>query len=702
MNSDPRQEAVRLRDELEELRSRLTEAEDTLRAIRQGDVDALVVGSDIYTLDSSNAATNKLRQDVLAQMEDAVLAFDAGDHLVFMNPAAEQQYRVTASEQLGRPKQALFREVWPDGDVPRESARNQLQKAGAYRGNLVHETPDGVQTHVETTVSVLRDAQGDEAGNLYVIRDITQRVATERSLAAAAAGLARRERQFSTLVENSPDIFSRFDRDLRHVYVSPIIEKITGRNVAEFIGRSNLEMGMPESLCGEWNAALKEVFRTGTVGRVKFGMATLARDQRVFDSRLIPEFDDRGEVESVLSIAVDVTEQEKARLELLESRARLQVTMEALVAADHKKDEFLATLAHELRNPLAPIRNALQIMRLSPAQEVHESARNIIERQLGQMVHLVDDLLDVSRISQGKVELRLARADMIDAVQAAVETSRPWIEAGRHELTVSLPPPETLVVQADMTRLCQIIANLLNNAAKYTPNGGRIEVAAWREDAMAVVRVKDSGVGIPATMLPHVFEMFAQVERHSERAQGGLGIGLALVKQLVVMHGGDVQAHSEGSGQGSEFTVRIPLAEASAPAVLKIETHELEAGAGQGVRVLVVDDNIDSALTMAQMLGILGYQTCTAHDGLEAVRAAQVFAPDVVLLDIGLPHLSGHEAARRIRQLDGGQDLLLVALSGWGQEDDLRKSADAGFDRHFVKPVDLQVLMEVVSAARRG
>ena len=684
-----------LRADNEDLRIRLTEAEDTLAAIRQGDVDALVVGSDIYTLDSSNAATNKLRQDVLAQMEDAVMAFDAGNHLVFMNPAAELQYGTSSSSSLGRSKREIFSEIWHDGDIARKSADAQLRRNGVYRGNLIHTTPDGAQTHVETTISLLRDAEGNESGHLYVIRDITHRVAAERSLAAAAAALARRERQFSTLVENSPDIFARMDRNLRHIYVSPIIEKFTGRKAADFLGKSNLEMGVPPDLCEQWDGELRKVFESGTIGRFKFSFMTVAGEERVFDSRLIPEFDDAGEIESVLSIASDVTEQEHASLALQESTARLK-------EADHKKDEFLATLAHELRNPLAPIRNALEIMRLSHEAEVHDDARNIIERQLGQMVHLVDDLLDVSRISQGKVELRLELVDVTGAVQTAVETSRPLIEAGRHNLSVRLPPPQSAMVQADVTRLCQIVSNLLNNAAKYTPDGGRIDVTAEQQDGMAVVTVKDSGVGIPPAMLPRVFEMFAQVDRHAERAQGGLGIGLALVKQLVAMHGGEVEARSDGPGQGSEFTVRLPLAEAEAQVTRRADAHKLETGRERGVRVLVVDDNVDSALSMAQVLDMLGYETHAVHDGLDAVASAESFAPDVVLLDIGLPSINGHEAARRIRQLKGGQDMLLIALSGWGQEDDLRRSAAAGFDRHFVKPVDLNVLMDVVAMARRA
>jgi len=548
-----------LRRELEELRIRLAEAEETLSAIRQGDVDALVVGSDIYTLDSSNAAANRLRQDVLTQMQDSVLAFDAGEHLVFMNAAAERQYGKEASETLGRLKGEVFTEVWPDGDHTREAVAESLRAHGVFRGNLVHRSAGGTQTHVETTISALRDGDGQTTGYLYVIRDITERVLADRALAQTAA-------------------------------------------------------------------ALKD--------------------------------------------------------------------------ADRRKDEFLATLAHELRNPLAPIRNALRIMELSPEPQVRESARSIIGRQLAQLVHLVDDLLDVSRISQGKVELRIERTDVVAAVQDALETSQPMIQAGRHELKLVLPPPHTLFVDADATRLCQIVANLLNNAAKYTPDGGRITVTAARQDGFAVVTVEDSGVGIPVSLLPRVFDLFAQGDRSMERSQGGLGIGLALVRQLVQMHGGQVEADSQGTGLGSKFTVRLPVSSAQQAAEPGIDVHQLQASGERGVRVLVVDDNVDGAETMAQFLRILGYETLTEHDGLAAVRAAASFRPHVVVLDIGLPHLNGHEVARRIRQAPGGSEILLVAVSGWGQAEDRRKSKEAGFDRHFVKPVELETLMEVVVLAQ--
>jgi CheY-like chemotaxis protein/two-component sensor histidine kinase len=329
-------------------------------------------------------------------------------------------------------------------------------------------------------------------------------------------------------------------------------------------------------------------------------------------------------------------------------------------------------------------------------------AHGIIERQLLQMVHLVDDLLDVSRISQDKVVLRRAPVDVAGVVQNAVETSRPLLDAGRHELTVRLPAPRTLTVDADVTRLTQIIANHLNNAAKYTPEGGRVEVSAQREGEQALICVKDSGVGIPPEMLPRVFDMFAQVDRSLERAQGGLGIGLALVRRLVEMHGGTVQVSSEGPGRGSTFCVRLPLAAAGVPAAEPTLTHPLQGQDTDRIPVLIVDDNVDSAESLSRLLQMLGYRTRTGNDGLEAVQLAESFRPLVVLLDIGLPGLSGHDAARRIRAEPWGRDMLLIALSGWGQEDDRRKSREAGFDHHFVKPVDLEALTALLVRLKPG
>jgi PAS domain S-box-containing protein len=686
--------ADRLIAENAELRARLREAEDTLAAIRSGDVDALVVGNDIYTLDSANAVTNKLRKDVLTQMEDAVIAFDRDDHVVFMNPAAERQYDRTSSEALGRPKPEVFEERWPDA-AAEVRARAELQEAGVHRQQSVHVRHDGRELHVESTLSRLRDADGSAIGHLAVIRDVSERVRAEGTLGAATRTLAQRERQFATLVENSPDILTRLDRGLRHVYVSPVIGRYTGLDPSYFIGKTHAEAGMPPELCERWQIVLSQVLATGREARIRFGYTAVDNERRTFDARLVPEFAEDGTVESVLSIAADVTEQELVDAQLRESQVRLQ-------EADRRKDEFLATLAHELRNPLAPIRNALQIMRLTDDLAMNSNARGIIERQLQQMVHLVDDLLDVSRITQGKVELRRENVDVVTAVQTAIETSRPLIDGGRHELTVRLPALRTLIVDADITRLCQIVANLLNNAAKYTPEGGQIEVAAGSEGDRALISVKDSGVGIPPEMLPRVFEMFAQVDRSLDRSQGGLGIGLALVKRLVEMHGGSVEAHSEGQGSGCQFVVRLPLVQGAAAAPQSAPAATPEAEPGNEIRVLVVDDNVDHAESLSQVLRILGYATRTAHDGISALRLAESYRPHAAVLDIGLPDKSGVEVARAIRTQSWGRDMLLIALSGWGQEEDRRRTREAGFDHHFVKPLDMDALTDLLAPLKRA
>jgi CheY-like chemotaxis protein/two-component sensor histidine kinase len=335
-------------------------------------------------------------------------------------------------------------------------------------------------------------------------------------------------------------------------------------------------------------------------------------------------------------------------------------------------------------------------MQLSRDESLHGHARQIIERQLKQMVHLVDDLLDVSRISQGKVELRLEQVDVAAAVLDAIETSRPLIDAGRHHLTTRLAPPRSLVVNADGTRLTQIVANLLNNAAKYTPEGGHIQVLAERDGDEAVITVQDSGIGLTPDMLPRVFDMFAQVDRSMERAQGGLGIGLALVKRLVEMHGGSVSATSDGPDLGCRFVVRLPLLPHPARAPRLDGGHELTAHETDGLRVLVVDDNLDSAESLSQVMRILGYAVAVANDGAEAVEMAASWRPAVVLMDIGMPRMSGLEAARAIREHAGGDRPWLIALSGWGQAEDRRRSSEAGFDHHFVKPVDVESLIQLI------
>ncbi len=370
---------------------------------------------------------------------------------------------------------------------------------------------------------------------------------------------------------------------------------------------------------------------------------------------------------------------------------------EALKDADRRKDEFLATLAHELRNPLAPLRNALHILRLTHDNPATlGQVREMMERQLGQMVRLVDDLLDVSRITRGKIELRKEPVDVRRVVQSALETSRPLIDSAGHELTVSLPD-ESLCVEGDLTRLAQVLANLLNNAAKYTPERGRISLTVERHEEQVVLRVRDNGIGIPADMLPHIFDMFTQVDRALDRAQGGLGIGLTLVRRLVEMHGGLVEAHSDGPERGSEFVVRLPLIVTAPDPPVPSSDGRHQAPSAPGRRILIADDNTDGAASLALYLQMLGHEVRTACDGPSAVQTAAEFRPDVALLDIGMPGMDGYETGTRLRQLPGLAAVVLIALTGWGQEEDRRRTEVAGFHAHLVKPLDPAELHELLA-----
>jgi PAS domain S-box-containing protein len=370
-----------------------------------------------------------------------------------------------------------------------------------------------------------------------------------------------------------------------------------------------------------------------------------------------------------------------------------------LKEADRRKDEFLATLAHELRNPLAPVRNAVKVLNLK-GSDLPEArrCRSVIERQVEHLTRLIDDLLDISRISRNKLELRRERIELAEVINSAVESSRPLVEQRGHELTVTLPP-EPVYLNGDMVRLAQTFLNLLNNAAKYTERGGHIALIAEREGGEMVVRVRDTGVGFPPEKVSRLFEMFYQVDNSLEKSEGGLGIGLSLVKRLVELHGGSVKAHSNGVGKGSEFIVRLPvLVEKPQPQ----PSHELDTNGQPKViiarRILVVDDNQDSADSIARLLQLKGNEVYTAYDGLQGVEAAEQLRPDVVMLDIGMPRLNGEDACRRIRAEAWGKDIVLIALTGWGQEEDRRRCVDAGFDHHLTKPVDYDALMKLLDS----
>lgn len=402
--------------------------------------------------------------------------------------------------------------------------------------------------------------------------------------------------------------------------------------------------------------------------------------------------------------ALRVSEQQAAKLraqqEALEaSRIELARHAAQLVNADRRKDEFLATLAHELRNPLAPIRTGLQLLSGAPPPDTTRHTIEVMQRQTAHMVRLIDDLLDVSRITRGKLELRRERVTLGSILDAALEGSRPLIDRNGHALRVSVAEP-SLMLDADLTRLAQVVSNLLNNASKYTAPGGLIELGALRDGADVLIEVRDNGVGIPADRISDVFEMFSQVNRTFEHTHGGLGIGLALVRSLVEMHGGRVTAASEGAGAGSTFTVRLPLAlDATEQSPPKATAIAAEARAEQ--RILVVDDNDDAADLLALMLEQAGYATEVVHDGPAALARVEDWTPDVAILDIGLPGMSGYEVARALRADRRFAGIALIALTGWGSERDKQRALDAGFDSHLTKPVDAGELHGTLAAFAR-
>lgn len=369
---------------------------------------------------------------------------------------------------------------------------------------------------------------------------------------------------------------------------------------------------------------------------------------------------------------------------------------QALRTADRRKDEFLATLGHELRNPLAPILNSLEIMKLAGAFDDSRSqqACAVMERQIHHLNRLVDDLLEVSRITRGIIEVKKEPLDLAAILKAAIETSRPVLDNMRHELKVELAD-DAMCVGGDPVRLTQVFANLLNNAAKYTNHGGRITISSHTEGKQAIISVKDNGIGIAPAVLPQVFDMFMQVDRSTRRSQGGLGIGLTLVRSLVAMHGGSVEARSDGPGLGSEFIVRLPMM--VAPSLTQLENRRLEPLPAR--RILIVDDSRDGGESLAMLLRVLGADVALAHSGRTALESVESFKPDVVLLDIGMPGMDGYEVARRIRANPASRHISLIALTGWGQDEDRKRSVAAGFNHHLVKPADIEQLRQLLSVA---
>ncbi len=513
-------------------------------------------------------------------------------------------------------------------------------------------------------------------------RTATERQRNEDELANLAAHSERRRRLYETFLENSPDLAYVFDLNHRFTYANKVLLGMWNRTWEEAIGKNCLELGYEPWHAAMHDREIDEVIATRQPVRGEVPFAG-AYGRRIYEYIFTPVLGPDGEVEAVAGTTRDVTDRK-----LIE---------ETLADANRRKDELLAMLAHELRNPLAPIRAAAEVLeRFALDEKLTKSTSQIIIRQVKHMAALIDDLLDASRVTQGLVTIARVPLDLHAVVYDAVEQVRPAIAARGHQLRLDLSA-ERGDVLGDQKRLVQIVSNLLDNAVKYTPEGGMIEVGLKSDAELLTLSVTDNGIGIPAEFQPRVFDLFTQAERTSDRVQGGLGIGLALVRNLTEMHGGTISCYSAGHGQGSQFTIVLPRYAAAAEPELDSERHTLQPpGMGKPLRILVVDDNVDAASVLAMYLEALGHQVLIEHSSIRALARAVAEQPDVCILDIGLPEMDGNELARRLRAEPATAQTLLIALTGYGGEQDKRASKEAGFDQHFVKPVDPGKLAELL------
>jgi PAS domain S-box-containing protein len=611
---------------------------------------------------------------------DGIWALDAQARTRFVNARMAQMLGCTREEVLARtPVDFMFPEDVESGR--RHIARNLAGASDQFDFRL--RRADGSELLVLASSSALKDAQGQIIGAMGLFSDVTER---RRALQALQAS----EEQLRLITHALPVFIVNCDEQLRYKFVNAAYAARFGLGPEALLGRR-----LPDFLGPQvWEVVRDKLQRVLEGQPVEYEALVPypGLGPRYMRCVNVPERDAHGNVCGLIGVLVDITDQkrgEEERTRLLEQSLR-QADM--LRAADRRKDEFLAMLAHELRNPLAPIANAAhllpQLMRDEPqARQVAE----IVQRQVGHMGRLVEDLLEVSRITLGKVTLRKEDVDLARVVQAGIELARPLIDERGHALQVVLPDAR-LMVRGDPARLSQVVGNLLHNAAKYTPVGGHIEVSVEREGGLALILVRDDGVGIAPELLPHVFELFTQAEPGLDRAHGGLGIGLALVRTLAEMHGGSAQAHSAGPGRGSAFQVRLPLCEQPAAAVPLRPSHP----AAKSRRVLVVDDNADAADSIALLLRAHGCEVEVGYDGHAALALARRQRPEVLLLDIGLPGMDGYALAQALREDPAVRDATFIALTGYGLSRDRERARAAGFDHHLLKPVDLPALLTLL------
>ena len=638
----------------------------------------------------------------LDSISDAVIATDSATRVTFMNPAAERLTGEAAETARHRPLRDVLRLLDEDSrrlvEIPLGTSDGLSPATVARHPLLIDSEP--AEKLIETTVEPLRDESGAYAGAILVLRDVTERVRAERALRES-------QERYRAFIEQSSEGIWRFeleepvpinlseDEQVDRFYRYAVLAE-GNRTMARMYGLEDPSEMLGARL-GRFLPSSDPHNRRYLRSFIQSGYRLMGAESHEVDAEGNPKvflnnligIVENGRLVRVWGTQLDISEQKR-----LEDELRRRA--EELVGADRRKDQFLAMLAHELRNPLAPIRNAVELMRqVETMDPTFQPSREMVERQVKHLARLVDDLLDVSRITRGSIRLRKEVVDLGATVQRAVEGTRPLIESRAHELILDLPK-EPIRLEADPTRLEQIVSNLLDNAAKYTMPGGRIWVSAAREGSEAVVRVRDTGIGVPPDVLDRVFEPFVQSEGSLARSEGGLGVGLTLVRSLVEMHGGRVEAHSPGLGQGSEFIIHLPArlpVEATSPA----PQPATAAAPARGLKVLVVEDNIDAAESLATLLRLWNHEVTVVHDGRSALDAARDQHPEVVLLDIGLPGLDGYQVARHLREDVGLDHALLVAMTGYGQPEDRRRSHEAGIHHHFVKPVEPMVLRNLLA-----
>ncbi|HEX5030308.1 MAG TPA: PAS domain S-box protein [Candidatus Eisenbacteria bacterium] len=653
--------------------------EDSAAPIRRADEPiqgAVLVFRDATLERRAHEASARLAA-VVESSGDAIMTKTLDGTIRTWNRGAKRLFGYEPEEIIGRSITTLI----PPERLHEEAEIIERLKSGQpyERLETVRLAKGGRRIIVSLSISPLRDADGEIVGASKIVHDVTDMVAVREAL-------AREKELLATTLSSIGDGVIVTDAEGRVTFLNSEAQRLTGWTEDDARGLALAEVFriVGEETRTTVKSPVEEVLRRNAVVGLANHTILIARDgsERAIDDSAAP-IRVEGVISGVVLVFRDVSERRQAEAILREE--------------DRRKDEFLAILSHELRNPIAPIGMAVDLMRKKgPTDPELRELRDIIERQTNQLARLLDDLMDVSRIVSGKIVLRQERASLGLAVSSAVEAVRPALGARGHQLTVELPP-DPVYVEGDLARLAQVFSNLLHNAVKYTDPGGRISISLEREGSDALVRVRDNGIGLTVDQMSRIFQMFAQGSRLTEGTQQGLGVGLALSKRLVELHRGTIEVKSGGVGRGSEFLVRLPM-------IVRLETHAVSEGSATqppgapppGIRILIADDNEDSVTTLSWSLSHSGHDVRTAFDGLAAVEVATEFRPQLALLDIGMPRLNGYDAARQIRNVLGDQ-VTLVAITGWGQQEDKRRAREAGFDRHVTKPIDIETLDRMVA-----